>query len=292
MNTTACLMNLPSEIRELILLHLFDTPQLIHLRSPAHCRLRASRIDKDDASGALSVARLLRQEAVPIYFTVNTLVFRHTSDVLEFMSDVRISQGVKDNISRIAVDDGDVMDLGQLKDAQLSVIDSTFTHLPRLQVLEFRAWARTDNAHYLGNLNSLAVFWETLEKDGPPTTSKAALSAYMNAMIVNSYYLSAKNAMRKTRVNITIKEAQEKYTAGRQNLPDNVSLKVCNMVLSKAPGVLPVLGGAKEAVQQRMKVAGATHIKDDNVLERLSWDTDEWHWIDPTNPRSLGERYR
>jgi hypothetical protein len=72
--------------------------------------------------------------------------------------------------------------------------------------------------------------------------------------------------------------------------PDNVHLHVCNLLLSKDANEKRNLDCAKNAVVQRMKVAGANHINDDNVLERLTWAADDFPSL--MNPRAVGERYR
>lgn len=299
MASQASLMALPSEIRELILIHLFDTSRLYHIRCPKHCRLRASRLDKDDASGILSTCRLLRHEAMPIFFDVNVLRFRHSSDILEFLGDSQISHLVKENITRIVVDDGDIMDVPALKWAQVNAV-GIFAAMPRLQALEFRAWARTDNGHYLANLNALSHLWELI-KECRATTGTIMLPAirpdqYFTLKDVWWPFQFAIDALKSAQVHVTISQSQEKYeTAPRtvySGMPaSDTNLKVCNLLLSKNANEQRILSCAKEAVAQRMKVAGAAHIKDDNVLERLTWGVDEFHWIDMANPRALGERY-
>ena len=292
MDMRASLLALPPEIRELILFHLFDQSRLIHLRCPKHCRLRASRTDKDDASGVLSTCRLLRHEAAPVFLSVNVVRFRHSSDILEFLGDPRVSDIIKENITRIVVDDGDIMDLAALKATQMNAL-RVFTAMPRLRVLEFRAWARTDNAHYLANLNHLAGHWNLLK-----VASEA--SGDHHCLAEGDPDGDALDPLRSARLCVTIHESQEKYSTSTDSTPgqtgpgrpnNDVNLKVCNLVLSKNTNEQPILSGAKEAVAQRMKVAGATHIKDDNVLERLTWGADELPWIDMNNPRPLGERY-
>lgn len=294
-------MALPSEIRELILIHLFDKSELLHLRCPKRCRLRSSRVDKDDVSGILSTCRLLRQEAVPVYFAVNVIRFHNSSDILDFLGDAKISPVIKENITCMVVDDGDIMDLAALKWAQVNATEA-FTAMPRLRVLEFRAWARTDNAHYLANLNHLAEFWVSMKKKQLIVTPCAApenATYYDLVAGPNPYGSAMLDALNSASVHVTIHESQEKYSTEESpprpsayNQNSDVDLKVCNLLLSKnANERESILGGAKMAVTQRLKVAGASHIKDDNVLERLTWGKDEWCWIDVDNPRALGERY-
>lgn len=289
------LLTIPPEIRSVILQYLFDTPRLIPIRCPSRCRLRQSRVDKDDPSGILYVCRLLREEAVPPFFDVNTLRFRHTSEILEFLDDPELDPRIKYNITRIVVDDGDVMDLTAFKSSQFSAIWNTFTKMPNLRALETRIWARSDNAHYLSNLRQLCKHWKEMKKarvqifdgDFSRTTS------YSDFVLADPQQGLAMNAMQDANLHLTIHEAREKYTTStmmRLTQPEDVHLHVCNFLLSKNPNEKRKLDCAKNAVLQRMKVAGATHIKDDNVLERLTWSVDDFPWL--INARPIGERYR
>ena len=90
MAQTPTLLNLPPEIRTAIYHHLFAVPYPIHLRTPSQRRLRCSRIAKQDPRGILSTCQQLRREALPIFFSLNMLVFRHTVDALEFLNDQKI----------------------------------------------------------------------------------------------------------------------------------------------------------------------------------------------------------
>lgn len=276
MNSSKNLMTLPPEIREIILTYLFDTPRLVHIRCPSHCRLRQSRIDKDDPSGILYVCRLLRQEAIPPFFAVNTLRFRHSSEILDYLTDPRLDPRISYNLTRIAVDDGDVMDLEALKLAQATAILTTFTMAPRLRALEFRAWARTDNEHYLTNLNELYEFWEFIKtaRYGDSTGNAPDAVAFHDLVTDGQHRTLVMDIVRSAGFHVIVQDSKEKYSSAalsRLTQPDGVYLHVCNLLLSKKRNEERKLECAKNAVSQRMKVAGATHIKDENVLERITW---------------------
>ena len=301
MSSPPTLLTVPPEIRSVILQYLFDTPRLIPVRCPSRCRLRQSRVDKDDPSGILYVCQLLREEAVPPFFNVNTLRFRHTSEILEFLDDTGLDPRLKYNITRIVVDDGDVMDLSAFKSSQFSAISNTFTKMPNLQALETRIWARSDNAHYLSNLRKLCKHWKEMKKARLPVSAKARspTTSYFDVVLNDPQPgLSdqeqdlAMNAMQNANLHLTIHESKEKYATSamsRLTQPEDVHLHVCNFLLSKCPYEKRKLDCAKNAVLQRMKVAGATHIQDDNVLERVTWSVDDFPWL--INSRPFGERY-
>lgn len=296
MGSSLGLLDLPPEIRDLILVHLFDTPRLVYLKCPSRCRLRQSRVDKDDPSGALYTCRLLRQEAIPPFLAVNTLRFRHSADILDFLADTKIDARLRQNITRVAVDDGDIMDLQAITWAQVNAIAEAFTNMPRLRCLEFRGWARTDNAHYLSNLNKLSDLWSLMKqaRTAEPGSDTPDNTAYSDFVAKGNHYNLAMSALQTAAVHVSTHDSREKYATespSRLTQPDDVNLQVCTLLLSKNAAEPRLLGGAEDAVAQRMKVAGATHIKDDNVLERLSWSASEWPWIDLSNPRALGERY-
>lgn len=289
------LLTLPPEIRSVIWQYLFDTPRLVAIRCPRRCRLRQSRVDKDDPSGILYACRLLREEAVPSFFAVNTLKFRHTSEVLEFLGDPDLDPHIKHNIMRIAVDDGDVMDHRALVVSQVTAIWKTFTMMPGLRALEFRVWARSDNAHYLTNLEKLCGHWKSLKnhRDAIFNHDFSNTQDYSDLALTDPQQVLAMTAMETASVHVGIHESKQKYTtAGLSRLtqPDNVHLHVCNLLLSKDANEKRNLDCAKNAVVQRMKVAGANHINDDNVLERLTWAADDFPSL--MNPRAVGERYR
>jgi hypothetical protein len=270
-------LSLPPEIRTIIFHHLFEHGRLVHLRSPSHRRLRAARTDKGDTSGVLQTCGLLRQEAIPSFYSRSTLVFRRSTDVLEFLKDSSLSGSVQENVSHIAVDDGDVKDVKCVRESQKVTILQAFAYLPRLKMLEFRVYARTDNADWLRNLNSLHNFWVLLTVE---ITSKR-----MGFFIVDedndSKDVISELALKfidNPDINVSIARSQAKYQAARMNIPDSTDLVVRNLVLRRgaqgANPILPALGGAEAAVASRILVTGAMHIADDNILERKNW-TDE-----------------
>jgi hypothetical protein len=278
------LLTLPPELREIILCNLFDTPRLVPIRCPSRCRLRQSRIDKDDPSGILYACRLLRQESVPKFFAKNTLRFRHSREILEFLGDRKLDPRVKFNITRIAVDDGDIMDLAQLQKAQSDIILNTFPLMPSLRAIEFRVWARTDNEHFYNNLNQLYEYWKSIKLARDTNSAMQPDSA--NAPD------AAVSILRSQGIHVSLHKSKEKYSSStlyRLTQPENVHLYVHNLLLSRCPQENRKLDCAKMAVYQRMKNAGATHIKDENVLERLSWKIEDFPSL--SSGRSLGERY-
>jgi hypothetical protein len=271
-------LSLPPEIRTIIFHHLFENRRLAHLRSPSHRRLRAARTDKEDTSGVLQTCRLLRQEAIPPFYSRSTLVFRHSTDVLEFLKDSGLSGSIRENVAHIAVDDGDVKDVKSVRESQKVTILQTFAHLPRLKMLEFRVYARTDNADWLRNLNSLHNFWVLLTVE---ITSKR-----MGFFIVDEDSSSkdviselALRLMDIPDLKVSLARSQAKYQAARMNIPDQTDLVVRNLVLCRgAQGkalMAPALGGAEAAVASRILVTGAMHIADDNILERKNWTEED-----------------
>lgn len=289
MNDTSRLLDLPPEIRDVILRQLFSPPLRCHQRSPSHRRLRASRIDKNDARGVLSACRLLRREALPVFCDHAVLIFRRAADVVEFVDDPRLDCTIKENAARIAVDEGDVNDLLGVRVSQMRAIQHGLAQLPRFRTIEFRVYARTDNIRFLHNLNALDEIYESMRKAYDDRRSKPDDQSTNYADFTHRYG-TVVDTMLAHKVMLSVCTSRERYQADNQNIPHDVYLKVCNLVVKKKGIEPPILGMAQQAVKERLKVTGATHITDKCILDREAW-SDDWETWRDAHTTPAGERY-
>jgi hypothetical protein len=141
------------------------------LRCPSQRRLRPSRTRKDDGRGLLDTCSMIRSEAITLFYGLNSLVFRSSSDALGFMSDPRIHPLIKPSLTHIAVDFGDTTDSDSILKDHISLVDLCVGDLPHLTALETRFYARTMDICAASNFRTLAMAFDALEVDlhAPPS---------------------------------------------------------------------------------------------------------------------------
>ncbi|KAI1618370.1 hypothetical protein EDD36DRAFT_29409 [Exophiala viscosa] len=170
-NKQSAFLNLPAEVRNLIYKFAFEQPEPLHLRCPSQRRLRASRPSEDDGRAFLDTCRLIRSEAITLYYSLNALVFRSTEHVLAFVADPDIHPLIKSSLTHIAVDFGDSIDADAILKDHISLVDSCVGSLPRLKALETRFYARTLDACSSSHFRTLALAFDGLDADmnAPPS---------------------------------------------------------------------------------------------------------------------------
>ncbi|KAK4936074.1 hypothetical protein LTR10_022976 [Elasticomyces elasticus] len=169
-NKQSAFLNLPAEIRNLIYKFALEQPEPLHLRCPSQRRLRPSRPSEDDARAFLDTCRLIRSEAITLYYSLNALVFRSTEHILAFVADPDIHPLIKSSLTHIAVDFGDSTDADAILKDHISLVDSCVGSLPRLKALETRFYARTLDACSSSHFRTLALAFDGLDADmnAPP----------------------------------------------------------------------------------------------------------------------------
>ncbi|RMZ79490.1 hypothetical protein DV738_g3396, partial [Chaetothyriales sp. CBS 135597] len=135
------LLSLPTEVREVILHYAFGGISYVRLQSPSRRRLRPSRVAKHDPQGVLSTCHVLREEAIPIFYSQTTLIFHCSGDAREYLLDTRVDPFVKAYISHLAMDDGDSPCMESLLQTHMWLVGNAFKICPSLGALEFRVAA-------------------------------------------------------------------------------------------------------------------------------------------------------
>lgn len=264
------LLNLPSEIRDTIYFYVFNESQPIHLRSPTCRRLRPAHVERKDPRDLLETCQRIRYEAIPIFYHINSLVFRKSCEALEFLSDAKIHPAVRHSVTRIAVDDGDINDHGVLRDAQFQLASHCVRSLPNFAFLEFRTYARTDNTPLSINLTNLFTDWKRLDEltNLGQTTTKLFDNVYVEQATPLAHALLG------AKMHVKVQRSVAKYDVGGKT--ELVSLSCCNVVIDKDGKTPSTLGCAKAATKKRMKKVGV------QPGEIAAMDRD--HWCDARDP--------
>ncbi|KIW56422.1 hypothetical protein PV05_05086 [Exophiala xenobiotica] len=170
-NRPSTLLSLPPEVRNLIYRFAFQESEPLRLRCPSQRRLRPSRPGRDDTRAFLDTCRLIRSEAITMYYSLNALVFRSTEHVLAFLADPEIHSAIKSSIMHVAVDFGDATDADSILKDQIVLVDTCVGSLPRLKALETRFYARTLDSCSLSHFQTLALALDGLdaEMNAPPS---------------------------------------------------------------------------------------------------------------------------
>lgn len=258
---TSTLLTLPPEIRTAIYSNLFDLPFPIHLRTPSHRRLKCSRIDKNDPRGILAACKQLRCEALPIFFSLNMLMFRNSHDAMEFLQDGKIHQSIRRVITKIAIDDGDASFRStNLWEAQFSIL-SALPYLPILETIEFRVYARHDNLDLMKYFKDLRSCWNEFSKQSNADyTDKSACSGFTpseaNARTVNG--------IRGAGLIVDSICSRARYEVGDKSA--FIFLNCNNLIVGQPGKTKTLLGGADQAAAQRLKRVGTIALRDENTL--------------------------
>ncbi|KIW19660.1 hypothetical protein PV08_00234 [Exophiala spinifera] len=165
------LLSLPPEVRNLIYRYAFQQDEPLRLRCPSQRRLRPSRPPKDDTRAFLDSCHLVRSEALCLYYSLNSLVFRSTQHLLSFIADTGIHPCIKSSLAHVAVDFGDATDSDAFLKDHIILVDTCVGSLPRLKALETRFYARTMDACSLQHFQTLALALDGLdaEMNAPPS---------------------------------------------------------------------------------------------------------------------------
>ncbi len=255
------LLTLPPEIRTTIYSHLFSSPYPIHLRTPSTRRLKCSRIDKKDPRGILSVCQQLRREALPIFYSLNILYFRNSLDALEFFQDQKIHRSIREVISKIAVDDGDTSyHVTHLWEAQFWIL-SALPSLPNLETMEFRVYARHDNAELMKAFKDIQCCWNEFSKHAQV---KDAEKRSFFGSVPYELYSDVFDTVVRSGLVVDFISSRAKYEVG-----DKTALVFlnCNNLIVGRPGMTKtLLGGADVAATQRLTRVGTMALRDENTL--------------------------
>ncbi|KAJ9628261.1 hypothetical protein H2204_009378 [Knufia peltigerae] len=159
------LLSLPPEVRNLIYRFAFQQPEPLRLRCPSQRRLRPSRPPKDDPRAFLDTCHLVRSEALCLYYSLNSLVFRSTEHLLSFIADPEIHPCIKSSLAHVAVDFGDATDADSILKDHIVLVDTCVGSLPRLKALETRFYARTMDSCSLQHFQTLALALDGLDAE-------------------------------------------------------------------------------------------------------------------------------
>ena len=280
------LLTLPAEVRNLIYKFAFTQPNPMRLRSPTKRRLRPSRPAKDDARAFLDTCRLIRSEAITLYYSLNPLVFRSTEHVLSFISDPTIHPHIKLSITHIAVDFGDTTDADAILKDHIQLVDRCLGDLPRIKALETRFYARTLDSYSSAHFQTLALAFDGLDADmnAPPSprsprsprssissssdlsecsspasnyswTSECAPEIDMSAVqaeVMEQYCFtpSAAVAFANSKLKFSVAASSSHYPGVKHDK------LICYNLKMSMDGVRNALGGAKDAVHQRVRRVG------------------------------------
>ena len=283
------LLTLPPEVRNLIYKFAFSRNEPLRLRSPSQRRLRPSRPAKDDARGFLDTCGTIRSEAISLYYSLNPLVFRKTDDVLSFIADTAIHPHIKLSIQHLAVDFGDVRDADAVLKDHINFVDSCLGYLPRLKALETRFYARQKDAYSLAHFKTLAMAFDSLdvEMNAPPSppsprSPRSSISSaddlsdsslppspifetspwkpspepdisaiQAEVLELHCFTPSAAVAFAASKLKFSVALSMAAYPGGKHD-----KLRCYNLKMS-LDGVPNALGGASDAVKQRLKSVGA-----------------------------------
>ncbi|RVX69228.1 hypothetical protein B0A52_07204 [Exophiala mesophila] len=288
-SSPSLLLSLPPEVRNLIYKFAFTQAEPMKLRSPSQKRLRPSRPAKDDARGFLDTCRFVRSEAISLYYSLNPLVFRQAKDVLSFIADTQIHPHIKSSIQHLAIDFRDVRDADTVLKEHISFVDGCLGHLPRLKAIETRFYARQKDACSLAHFRTVAMAFDSLdvEMNAPPSppSPRSPRSSICSAddlsdssippspifettpwkpspqpdfsalqaetLELHCFDPSAASAFAHAKLKFSVALSVAAYPGAKHD-----KLRCYNLKMS-SDGVPNALGGAKDAVNQRLKSVGA-----------------------------------
>ena len=264
MSEAPTLLNLCPEIRNAIYNHLFAEPYSIHLRTPSQRRLRCSRTAKNDPRGILSTCQQLRREALPIFFNINMLIFRHTVDALEFLNDQGIHQSIRNVISKIAIDDGDISFANSnLWEAQARVLEQ-LPFLQNLQTIEFRIYARHDSLELMRKLKAVRCCWHELSLLSRGITPPNSNHSSGASKDICPHLL---NAFEHANLQVDTISSKCRYDVGDKNA--FVYLECMSLIAGKPGELATLLGKAEQAAAQRLQRVGTRALRDENTLRSI-----------------------
>lgn len=281
------LLTLPPEVRLLIYKFAFTFSSPLKLRSPTKRRLRPARPAKDDTRGFLDTCQLIRSEAITLYYSLNPVIFRSTNHALSFISDPLIHPHIKLSLTHIAVDFGDTHDADTILKDHISLVDGSLGHLPRLRALETRFYARTLDSYHSSHFQTLALAFDGLDADmnAPPSPrsprsprssisssedllslpSSASLDcswppecepepdmSAIQAEVMEQYCFtpSAAMAFATSKLKFSVAASSAHYPGVKHDK------LICYNLKMSVDGVPNTLGGAKDAVSQRVSRVG------------------------------------
>lgn len=287
------ILTLPSEILDLILQHLSSESQIFYQRAPSRRRLRCSRIDKNEVRGVLHTSSLLRSNAIPIFFRKHVHVFHSFFDLQDFINDKHLDPAIKSNLTRVAIDIGDMKDYDTMRLRHINTIASALDALPRLQSLECRVYARSDADMCMSELNKLWELWGKMQQAHLVATKGEAMSSaeYIKFVRLGRSLAKSLYTMKQQNIKMQLHSVTQKYCLDMKNMStETIALKVCNMLVSKKASTTPLFGSAMEAVKDRMKMAGAIPLRDVDLMDRGVWRDELW---EPCSfSRDVGDGYR
>jgi len=245
------LLLLPPEVRNLIYRYAFQLSRPLRLRSPSRRRLQPSRLRSDDPRGFLDTCRLVRSEAITLYYGLNPLLFRSTEHALQFVNDRSIDPAIAQAISHIAVDVGDTVDADSILTDHVNLVDTCVGSLPCLRALETRFYALNPESSCSFHFWKLAVAIDDLYTDESPESP--LLERYKIPYRSQKQYCFADATVsRFCNEGFTcVGSASSEWYPGGNN-----QMLWCYNLMIALSDVPNVLGRAKEAVQERLETVG------------------------------------
>ena len=189
------------------------------------------------------------------------LQFRNSLDALEFFQDQRIHPSIRQVISRIAIDDGDAsFHISNLWEAQ-SCILSMLPTLPNLETIEFRVYARQDNAELMKNFKDIRCCWNEFSKQAP--VSDTEKRSFFGSVPLELYSRTL-DAVTQSGLVVDCICSRARYEVGDKSAL--VYLNCNNLIVGRPTMTRTLLGGADQAASQRLKRVGIMALRDENTL--------------------------
>ena len=247
------LLALPSEVRDAIYFYVFDQSQQIHLQSPRRRRLRPARVERNDPRDLLETSRRIRYEAIPIFYHVNTLVFRKSCEAIEYLLDTKIDPAVRRSLTRLAVDDGDVTDYETLRGSQFQLSICCLKSLPNFKFLEFRAYARSDESVVEDNLMRIETVWNDVDK---LTNNGHSKLDFCSPSFIEAV-APLTDAILENKMQVSVVTTSAPYEGrDKTTMQAELNLRCCNVVLDKDRTTPSAIGAAENAAATRYKRVG------------------------------------
>ena len=249
------LLALPSEVRDAIYFYVFDQSQQIRLQSPHRRRLRPARVERNDPRDLLETSRRIRYEAIPIFYHVNTLVFRKSCEAIEYLADIKIHPAVRHSLTRIAVDDGDATDYDTLRSSQFQLSICCLKSLPNFNSLEFRAYARSDEPIVEDNLMGIETGWTEIDKLANNSHSEPESFSPEFAEAV----APLTDALHEHKIQVNVITTSAQYEGrDKTTMQQELNLRCTNVILDKHRMTASALGMAENAAATRYRRVGIT----------------------------------
>jgi len=240
-------------VREIIYIQLFSAAPQLKLLSPVRKRLRSSRPAPDETRGLLDTCRLLRNEALPVYYSLSCVCFRSSDHLITFVKDPRLDTCITTSIKRLALDFGDTAVAPAVETGFRDVLASV-VKLPKLQTFEMRFYAlMTHSRQHSEFLRLTDVFGNLTAASGqcPSRVKPCEQSLCMHAMVYHGHERQVAEALARRGFELTYFQSSADYEDASKDI-----LRCCTIALSKSPYNASEFAKAETAVMDRRAVVG------------------------------------